>query len=75
MFKKFSIAIAALALSVPAVMAQTALTSQEKAACRPDAMKLCATSVGKPAQMNQCLIENKANLSAACLAVVEAHGG
>ena len=75
MFKRFSIVLAVLAVSVSAAMAQTPLTSQEKAACRPDAMKLCSSSVGKPEQMNQCLEANKANLSEACLKVVEAHGG
>ncbi len=75
MFKTLPLALAALALSVSAGIAQTALTMQEKAACRPDAMKLCASSEGKPEQMSQCLVENKASLSEACLKVVEAHGG
>jgi len=75
MFKTFSLALAGLALSASAGVAQTALTLQEKAACRPDAIKLCASSEGKPAEMTQCLVENKDSLSEACLKVVEAHGG
>lgn len=75
MFKKSSLALAALAFSVSAGMAQTALTMQEKAACRSDAIRLCASSEGKPAQMSQCLVENKTSLSEACLKVLEAHGG
>ena len=75
MLKIVSLALAGFALSVSAGVAQTALTSQEKAACRPDAIKLCASSAGNPAKMSQCLVENKASLSEACLKVVEAHGG
>jgi len=63
-----------VALSSPA-MAQSAPTPQEQAACRSDAMKLCASFVGKPPEMNACLRSNKDKLSEACRKVVEAHGG
>ena len=43
--------------------------------CRPDAMKLCSTHIGKPDEMRLCLAENKAKLSDACRKVVEARGG
>jgi hypothetical protein len=75
MIKSVLFALTLFAVSGSAAMAQTALTSEEKAACRPDAMKLCSASVGKPAQMNACLRDNKAKLSDACRKVVEAHGG
>ena len=71
-------AVFALALIVAggsAAFAQAKLTAQEQAACRPDAVKLCSSHVGKPVQMSACLRDNKADLSEACRAVVEAHGG
>jgi hypothetical protein len=75
MTRSVIIALALAAMSGSAAMAQSGLSSQEKAACRDDAMKLCFASVGKPAQMNACLRDNKADLSEACRKVVEAHGG
>jgi hypothetical protein len=75
MNKSMLLALALIAASGSAVMAQTPPTPQEQAACRPDAMKFCAANIGKPAQMNACLEQNKASLSAACRAVVESHGG
>ncbi len=70
-------AIVALALLAGAAWTETAsaATSAEKAACKADAMKLCASKIGRPAQMNACLASHKAELSQACREVVEAHGG
>ena len=56
-------------------MAQVAPTMQEKMACRSDAESMCSQFVGKPTQMQACLRDNKAKLSASCRKVVEAHGG
>jgi hypothetical protein len=56
-------------------MAQSGPTMQEKMACRADARTLCAQFVGHPPQMQACLAQNKAKLSAPCRQVVEAHGG
>ena len=56
-------------------VAQSGPTAQEKMACRSDAETFCAEHIGKPPQMNTCLRENKARLSASCRKVVEAHGG
>lgn len=50
-------------------------TMQEKMACRADASTLCSQFIGKPPQMQACLAQNKAKLSAPCRQVVEAHGG
>ncbi|WP_332688682.1 hypothetical protein [Bosea sp. (in: a-proteobacteria)] len=68
-------ALAFLALTGVAAFAQSGPTAQERAACRSDAMKLCASFVGKPEQMNGCLRDNKAKLSDSCRKVVEARGG
>lgn len=68
-------ALALVVASGSTALAQTKLTAQEQAACRPDAMKLCSSHIGKPAQMSACLRDHKADLSDACRKVVEAHGG
>jgi hypothetical protein len=76
MNKSMLFALSLIAVSGSAAMAQsTPFTSQEQAACRPDAIKLCASNVGQPAAMKACLEQNKASLSDACRQVVEAHGG
>jgi hypothetical protein len=77
MTKLMLFTLALIATSGSAVLAQTPvpLTSQEQAACRPDAIKLCSSNVGQPAAMRACLVQNKASLSDACRQVVEAHGG
>lgn len=69
------VACAILLLSAPGAHAQGEPTAQERAACRSDAMKFCASFVGKPPQMNACLRDNKAKLSDGCRKVVEARGG
>jgi hypothetical protein len=48
---------------------------QDQMDCRPDAMRLCSSHIGKPDEMRLCLAENKAKLSDACRKVVEARGG
>ncbi|MBN9436934.1 hypothetical protein [Bosea sp. (in: a-proteobacteria)] len=68
-------ACASLLLAVSPVFAQAEPTAQERAACRSDAVKLCASFVGKSEQMNACLRDNKAKLSENCRKVVEARGG
>jgi hypothetical protein len=75
MMRPVFVALMLVAVGGSAAMAQASLSNEEKAACRSDAMKLCSAAVGKPAQMNACLRDNKAELSDACRKVVEAHGG
>ena len=74
MTKSVFFALALLAMG-GAVTTVQAATKAEQAACRSDAMKLCSEHVGKPPEMNACLRDHKAELSEACRAVVEAHGG
>ena len=78
--KSFNLKSAALALAVviagiSQASAQSGPTMQEKMACRADASTLCSQFIGKPPQMQACLAQNKAKLSAPCRQVVEAHGG
>ena len=80
MTKTFTLKSAALALAVliagiAQASAQSGPTMQEKMACRADAEAFCSQFVGKAPQMRACLEQNKAKLSSACRAVVEAHGG
>ena len=78
MTKSTTLKSAALALAlVFAGIAQASAepTMQEKMACRADAETLCSQFIGKASQMRACLEQNKAKLSTACRAVVEAHGG
>lgn len=75
MNRSLLLALAFAAANASAGMAQSGPSAQERAACRSDATKLCASFVGKPEQMNGCLRENKAKLSDACRKVVEARGG
>lgn len=70
-----AIFVLALAVAGAATAAAQAVTKQEQAACRSDAVKFCSDHVGKPSEMNACLRDNKESLSQACRAVVEAHGG
>jgi len=67
----------AIALSIAGIAQASAAgpTMQEKMACRADAESLCSQFIGKPPQMQACLAQNKAKLSAPCRQVVEAHGG
>ena len=72
MIKTF-IAAGALVMSIGSVaMAQGGPTAAQQAACRGDAMKLCASHVGKPPEMLACLRSNKAQLSPSCAQVIDA---
>jgi hypothetical protein len=61
-----------LAFAGGAALAQS---TDDQAACRGDAIKLCRSHVGKPDDMKKCLATNKAQLSEACKKVVESRGG
>ncbi len=71
-------AIALLCLVVPATtFAQTtdpALTVQERALCRPDALRLCLFKLGNAGALRQCLRDNRDNLSAPCLDLLKTRG-
>ena len=46
-------------------------TPEQRAACTPDALLLCATYIPDPARVESCLRHRKADLSEACRAVFE----
>jgi hypothetical protein len=71
--------LSAIALAlIPALAfsgAASAQGSDDQAACRDDAIKLCRANIGKPDDMRKCLVTNKDKLSAGCKKVVEQRGG
>jgi hypothetical protein len=73
--KSLAVALALVIAGLSQASAQAGPTMQEKMACRADAESMCAEHIGKPAEMNACLRDNKAKLSVPCRQVVEAHGG
>ena len=70
------IAFGALALAASLVTftgessAQVA-TAEQRAACTPDAFRLCASEIPNIPAITACMRKNKANLSSACKAVFD----
>jgi hypothetical protein len=50
------------------------LTAEERALCRPDAIRLCFFKIGRAEALRQCLRDNRAELSPPCLALLESRG-
>lgn len=50
------------------------LTAEERALCRPDAIRLCFFKIGRAAALRQCLRDNRAQLSAPCLTLLQSGG-
>lgn len=46
-------------------------TPEQRAACTPDALLLCASYIPDPTRVESCLRQRKADLSEACRAVFE----
>jgi len=70
------IAFGALALAASLVAfagessAQVA-TAEQRAACTPDAFRLCSSEIPNIPAITACMRKNKANLSSACKAVFD----
>lgn len=61
-----------VALDAGAALAQEDRgTAEQRAACAPDAFRLCAAYIPDAANVEACLRENKSGLSGACRAVFE----
>lgn len=66
------IAVLALLLCATSASAQENRgTPEQRAACMPDAFRLCASFIPDPASVEQCLRQNKFDLSEACRSVFE----
>ena len=65
-----SVAAAATFLCATSTFAQDNRGAPEqRAACAPDAFRLCAGYIPDPARVEQCLRQNKSDLSNACRSV------
>ena len=71
-----SIAVAATFLCATSAFAQDNRgTPEQRAACAPDAFRLCAGYIPDPTRVEHCLRQNKSDLSAACRSVSEQSAG
>jgi hypothetical protein len=71
-----SIAAAAIFLCATSAFAQENQgTPEQRAACTPDAFRLCAGYIPDPTRVEQCLRQNKSDLSDTCRSVFEASAG
>jgi hypothetical protein len=50
-------------------------TPEQRAACMPDAFRLCAGYIPDPTRVEHCLRQNKSDLSGACRSVFEQSAG
>lgn len=70
------IAVLALMLCSTAASAQDNRgTPEQRAACGPDAFRLCAGYIPDASRVEQCLRQNKSDLSDACRSVFEQSAG
>jgi hypothetical protein len=71
-----SIALVAAVLCATAASAQENRgTPEQRAACAPDAFRLCAGYIPDPTRVEQCLRQSKLDLSEACRLVFEQSAG
>lgn len=74
--KTLRIAFGALALatslaSFAAESSAQVATAEQRAACTPDAFRLCASEIPNIPAITACMRKNKPNLSTACRAVFD----
>jgi hypothetical protein len=50
-------------------------TAEQRAACAPDAFRLCVGYIPDPASVEQCLRQNESDLSDACRSVFQQSAG
>lgn len=67
-------AIACLCLASPAWGQGLELSDKERFLCRPDALRYCLFKLGDAEALRQCLRDNRDNLSAPCLDLLESRG-
>ena len=78
MISKTTLAIEVLALLLCATTAsaqENRGTPGQRAACAPDAFRLCSSYIPAPTRVEQCLRQNKSDLSDACRSVFEESAG
>jgi hypothetical protein len=68
--------LATLLTLTPAVLAQDRRgTPEQRAACTPDAFRICGSYIPDPTKVQRCLSLNKSDLSDACRSVFEQSAG
>lgn len=73
---RLSIAAAATLLCATGALAQENYgTPEQRAACAPDAFRLCSSYIPGPTRVEYCLRQNKSDLSDACRSVFEQGAG
>ncbi len=63
--------VAALLWATTASAQENRGTAEQRAACAPDAFRFCGSYIPDPTGVEQCLRQNKSNLSDACRSVFE----
>jgi hypothetical protein len=69
------IALAALLCATTASAQENRGTPEQRAACAPDAFRLCAGYIPDPIRVEQCLRQSKPDLTDACRLVFEQSAG
>jgi hypothetical protein len=73
---RLSIAAAAIFLCASSALAQENQgTPEQRAACAPDAFRLCTSYIPDPTRVEHCLRQNKSDLNDACRSVFEQSAG
>ena len=67
--------VAALLCATTAAAQENRGTPEQRAACAPDAFRLCAGYIPDPTRVEQCLRQSKSDLSEACRSVFEQSAG
>jgi hypothetical protein len=67
--------VAALLCATTASAQENRGTSEQRAACAPDAFRLCAGYIPDPTRVEHCLTQNESDLSDACRSVFEQNAG
>ena len=67
--------VAALLCATTASAQENRGTPEQRAACAPDAFRLCAGYIPDPTRVEYCLRQNKSDLSDACRSVFEQGAG
>ena len=68
-------ALVVLLCATPAFAQENRGTPAQRAACAPDAFRLCVGYIPYPASVEQCLRQNEFSLSDACRSVFEQSAG
>src|SRR6185312_4250621 len=73
--RPFIAVVAALLCATTAAAQENRGTAEQRAACAPDAFRLCAGYIPDAAGVEQCLRQNQSELSDSCRSVFEQSGG